>query len=80
MVELHYSPEQRDQALGYFYEHGFTHYTGSLAIQGAWIATQERVAYVLVESSEVEELERACVPLKQFGQVIYRAVTDVQQI
>ena len=80
MIELNYLPEKRDEALKYFQEHGLTHFEEGVAIEGAWVATHEHVAYVLATSKETAQLEKACEPLAQFGTVSLRPVTDVDQI
>jgi len=80
MVELQYSHEQRDVALDYFWKHGSTHYTGNATIQGAWVATQDLIAFALVDAVDPDTVAKACAPLEQFGTVIYREVTSVDQI
>ena len=80
MIELQYSPEHRDAALRYFWEHGSTHYVGEMTVKGAWVATREFVAYALVNAADAGEVAQACAPLEQFGKVDYRHVTSVDQL
>ncbi len=80
MVELKYPVEQRDEALKYFLQHGTIGYEGRVTLAEAWVATQDRVAYAIVESSELAELEKACAPLRAFGDVTFRPVTSVDQL
>ena len=80
MIELHYSPEHRDAALRYFLDHGTTHYEGKVTLQDGWVATKDCVAYMLVRTNDVEEVDKACEPLKQFGEIYYRPVTSTDEI
>jgi len=32
MIELHYTLDQREQALNYFQKHGLTHYEGDVSV------------------------------------------------
>jgi hypothetical protein len=80
MVELTYSREQRDAALGYFWEHGLTGYESKVTVKGAWVATQDRIAYALVDAADPDEMSKACVSLEQFGEVSHRRVTSADQI
>ena len=80
MVEVKYAQEHRDAALAYFQEHGITHYTGDLVVQGLWISTAKRIAYVLVEASDSAEVATACRSLEQFGEVEHHAVIASDQL
>lgn len=80
MVELRYTHEQRDAALRYFWEHGATHYGGKVTLNGAWVATQDLIAYALVEATGEDEVSQACEPLREFGEVSFRHVTGADQI
>ncbi len=80
MIEIRYTHEHRTGMLEYFWQHGTTHYEGKVTIQGAWVATQEHVAYALVKSSDDQEVEKACAPLREFGDVTIRQVTSSDEI
>ena len=80
MVELKYPLENRDEALKYFLQHGTIGYEGKVTLAGAWVATQDRIAYAVVESGDLAEVEKACAPLKAFGDVTFRPVTSVDQL
>jgi hypothetical protein len=80
MVELHYTQVHRDAAMRYFWEHGATHYEGNVTVEGAWVATQELVAYALVDAAEAGEVAKACAPLELFGDVSYRPVMSIDQL
>ena len=80
MVELHYSHEHRDAALDYFWEHGSTHYEGKVTVNGAWVATQDMIAYALVDAAEPDDVSKACEPLAKYGHVSFRHVTSVDEI
>ncbi len=80
MVELHYAQENRDAALRYFWEHGATHYEGNVTLEGAWVATQDLIAYALVDAANANEVAKACAPLDQFGEVSFRPVMSVDQL
>jgi hypothetical protein len=80
MVEFRYAREQRDEALEYFWKHGATHYEGNVTLEGAWVATQDLVAYAVVKAADENEMVKACAPLGQFGEVQYRLVTGVEEI
>ena len=80
MVELHYQESQREAALSYFEEHGVTHYEQDIAIKGAWVATQDRIAYLVAETDDVENMKTAIVPLSVFGEVAFRPVIQAEQI
>ena len=80
MVELHYTHEHRDEALRYFWEHGSTHYEGKVTVNGAWVATQDRIAYALVEAVDPDAIAEACEPLAHFGDVNFWHVTSVDEI
>ena len=56
MIELQYTREHRDEALRYFWEHGATHYEGKVTVHGAWVATEDLVAYALVDAVDPDEL------------------------
>ena len=80
MIELRYPVERRDQALRYFLQHGTIGYDGKVTLTGAWVATHDHVAYAVVETHDLDELTKACAPLEQFGEVIFRPVTSVDQL
>ena len=80
MVELHYQENQREAALGYFNEHGITHYEQDIVIQSAWVATQDRIAYLVAETDDVENMKKAVMPLSGFGEVTFRPVIQAEQI
>ncbi len=80
MIELHYAPEHREAALRYFLDHGSTHYEGKVTLQNGWVATKDCVAYVLVRANGDEEVDKACVPLREFGKIYYRHVTSTDEI
>ena len=80
MVELRYPLEHRDEALKYFLQHGTIGYEGKVTLASAWVATQDRIAYAIVESGDLAELEKACAPLRAFGDVAFRSVTSVDQL
>lgn len=80
MIELRYPIEMRDKALRYFLQHGTVGYDGKVTLTGAWVATQDRVAYAVVEAQDPDELTKACAPLTQFGDVSFRPVTSVDQL
>ncbi|MGI9474086.1 MAG: DUF3303 family protein [Rubripirellula sp.] len=80
MVELKYPEEHRDSALDYFWKHGATHYEGKVTLEGAWVATQDFIAYAVVSTKAVEEVEKACEPLREFGEVSYRKVSSLDQL
>ncbi|MDH3717620.1 MAG: hypothetical protein OES79_05805 [Planctomycetota bacterium] len=80
MVELHYRPEQRDEALKYFQAHGLTHYEGGVSIKDAWVATRDHIAYVVASSNDAARLEQSCEPLSGFGTLTIRPVTDMDRI
>ena len=80
MIELRYSQDQRDAALAYFFEHGATHYDAHVSVKDAWVATQDLIAYALVEGNDGEAVATACEPLKQFGDVCYRHVTSFEEM
>ena len=80
MIELQYTREHRDDALRYFWEHGATHYEGKVTVNGAWVATEDLIAYAVVDAADPDELAKACMPLRQFGNVTSRHVTSIDQI
>ena len=80
MVELRYAPENRPDALRYFWEHGSTNYEGNVTLKGAWVASQDLVAYALVDAADADEIAKACSPLERFGSVSQRQVTSIHQI
>jgi hypothetical protein len=80
MVELRYQPEQRERALQYFQQHGTTGYEGKVTLNGAWVATQERIAFAIVEAASQDEMNKACVPLREFGEVKFLAITSFDQL
>lgn len=80
MIELRYTKNHRDAALAYFFEHGATHYEANVTVKDAWIATQDLIAYALVEGEDAEAVAEACAPLEEFGEVSYRRVTSSEEI
>jgi len=80
MIELHYTQDQREQALNYFQKHGMTNYEGDVFVQELWVATEDRIAYAVVESNDPKEVEKACSPLTQFGNVTSRAIISADQL
>lgn len=80
MVELRYTVEHRDSALNYFWKHGSTNYEGKVTLEGAWVATQDFIAYAVVSTKAEEEIRKACDPLRQFGDVTYRKVSSIDQL
>ena len=80
MVELHYSQDSRDAALNYFWEHGSTHFESKVTIKDSWVATQDLIAYAVVDAAGPDEIASACKPLEQFGEVSHRRVRSVDEI
>ena len=80
MVELNYRADQNAEALRFFDEHGITHYEQEIVVQGAWVATEDCIAYLLVESADDAEVASATAPLAQFGQVMFRTVVKAEQL
>jgi|GEM_PF-3774103 hypothetical protein len=80
MVELTYSPQHRDEALRYVWEHGTTRYEGNIAILNVWVATEDHLAYALVESENAAELEKAYQPFLRFGTIRTRHVMNIEQL
>lgn len=80
MIVLRYTQQHREEALQYFWQHGATHYEGKVTLKHAWVATQDRIAYALVDAAQPDEIAKACEPLRDFGELEYRAVTDVEEL
>lgn len=80
MVELKYPREQRESALDYFWKHGSTHYEGKVTLEGAWVASEDDIAYAVISTKAEEEVEKACDPLREFGDVSYRKVSSLDQL
>lgn len=80
MVEIRFDPEHRAQVLEYFWQHGTSNYVGKLTIQGAWVASHDKLAYALVDASNEDEVRQSCEPLKEFGEIVYREVTSSDEI
>ena len=80
MIEIHYTRQRRADMLEYFWQHGSTHYEGKVTIQGAWVATQDQFAYALVNADDDQEVEKACAPWREFGEVTIRQVTSSDEI
>ena len=80
MVELHYQKQHREAALKYFWEHGTTHYDAHVTVQEGWVATQDRIAYVLVEGDNADAVAVACEPMNEFGNVSFRVVTSFDEM
>ena len=80
MVQLEYPPEHRDAALRYFWAHGTTRYEGNVVVKDAWVATQDHVAYALVDAEDDDEITKASAPLEQFGTLAVQQVTSIDEI
>ncbi len=80
MVQLDFDRNQRENLLGYFQERGLTHYEEAVVLKGAWVSVKEGKAYVLVQSKDVAEVEKACARLTQFAKINFCSVFDVQQL
>ena len=80
MVELRYRKEHRETALKYFWEHGATQYEGHITLKEGWAATQDQIAYVLVEGEDKDAVAAACEPMKEFGDVSFRVVTSFDEM
>lgn len=80
MVELRYAEEHREAALAYFWEHGSTLYESKVTVKEVWVATQDRVAYALVEAADLEAIANASKPLAKYGDVSYRHVNSVHEL
>ncbi len=80
MIEVHFKEQHRAAALEYFWQHGSTHYEGKVSVQGLWVASQDHIAYALVQSQDQGEVEKACAPLQEFGQVFARSVTSSDEL
>jgi hypothetical protein len=80
MVEWSYTKDHRDAALAYFLEHGATHYEARVTVKDAWFATQDMIAYALVEGEDGEAVAEACASLEKFGEVSYRRVTSSEEL
>ena len=80
MVELRYAEEHRDEALGFFWKHGSILYDSKVTVKEVWVATQDRVAYALVEAADPEAIAKASKPLGDFGDVRYRHVNSAHEL
>lgn len=80
MVQLDFDCSQRENLLGYFQERGLTHYEEAVVLKGTWVSVKEGKAYVLVQSKDVAEVEKACAGLTQFGKISFCSVLDAQQL
>ena len=80
MIELRFKQEHRAEILDYFWKHGTSQYEGRITVKGAWVASQDKLAYALVESSGTDEVEKACLPLAEFGEISARQVTSTEEI
>ena len=59
MIELHFNDKTREGALNYFWKHGSNHYDGNISVVNLWVASQDQVAYALIQSREQEEVDKA---------------------
>ena len=80
MVELRYAEEHREAALGYLWEHGSTLYESKVTVKEVWVATEDRVAYALVEAAEPGAIDKASKPLAEYGDVSFRHVTSIDEL
>ena len=80
MIELRFDPEHRDSALNYFWKHGSRNYEGKVTVQNLWVASQDRIAYALISGWEADEVEKACSPLEEFGEVTVRPVVSSDEL
>ncbi len=80
MIELHFSEQHRTEALDYFWSHGACHYEGKVSIKGLWVASGDRIAYALVNADNRDEVDRACRPLREFGEVYARPVASSDEL
>ena len=44
------------------------------------MATQDLIAYAIVDAAGPDEIASACKPLEQFGEISYRRVRSVDEI
>lgn len=80
MIELRYQDEHRGEVLEYFWQHGTAQYEGKITVEGAWVATAEKIAYALIESGSDEEVEKACAPMRALAEITTRHVTSTDEI
>ena len=80
MVELRYDKERRDEALGYLWEHGSTLYEAKVTVKDAWVATEDLIAYAVVDAADPEAIAKASKPLEEYGDVSYRHVNSVHEL
>jgi hypothetical protein len=80
MIEMRFRQERRSEVLDYFWKHGTSQYEGRVTVKGAWVASADKLAYVLVESSGEEEVAKACAPLADLGEITARQVTSTDEI
>lgn len=80
MLELHYDPQQRDAALSYFWKHGTTLYNSHVTVKEVWVATEDRIAYALVDAADAEAIAVASEPLQKYGELHFRPVTSVHEL
>lgn len=80
MLQLHYDRRQREAALRYFWKHGSTLYESKVTVKEIWVATEDRIAYALVDAADSEALAAASKPLEEYGEVSFRHVTSVHEL
>ena len=80
MIELRYEDEHRGDVLEYFWQHGAANYEGKVVLKGAWVATHDQIGYALIESSNDEEVKKACAPINHIGNITFRHVTSTDEI
>jgi len=80
MLQLQYEEQQSQAALRYLWRHGTTLYEAHVTVKEVWVATEDRVAYALVDAADGEAVAAASQPLQKFGDVLYRQVTSVHEL
>lgn len=80
MLQFHYPKEHRDAALRYLLDHGTMQYDGKVRVTQAWVATRDRIAYVLLEAANQEEVVKATRALTSLGKLEFHDVTSFDEL
>ena len=59
---------------------GVASHDAKVTVKDVWVATEDMIAYALVDAADPEAMAIATQPLEEYGDVCYRHVTSAKEL
>ena len=76
MVQVKFSPSDREKVLQYFAEHGVAAYREQIEVLSHWTCTHEPVSYLLIESRDNDQAQAAFQAWGSLGEVTAHEIVE----